>query len=76
MTPDQTVLLVLGFASQIAGLCVLGVLVYYQTRGLGEVLRRLSERVSPGEAAIILQQQRLMTRFDELRPTAPEGGVK
>jgi hypothetical protein len=54
-------------AWQTAGLVVLGVLIHRQGAALGTAITRLGERVSPGEAAIILQQQRLMTRFDDIR---------
>lgn len=76
MTTEQLVLIVLGYAAQTGGLVLLGLMIYRQGRWLADALTRLGERVSPGEAAIILQQQRLMTRFEELRTPAPEGGAK
>jgi hypothetical protein len=54
-------------AWQTVGLVVLGVLIHRQGAALGTAIMRLGERVSPGEAAIILQQQRLMTRFEDIR---------
>jgi len=74
MTTVEFTVMVAGFAIQVGGLGFLGVLVYRQGRGLAATLARMAERVSPGEAAIILQQQRLMTRFEEVRTPAPERG--
>jgi len=74
MTPLEFAVMIVGFTGQLAGLTFLAVLVYRQGRWLAEAMTHLTERVSPGEAAIILQQQRLMTRFEELRTPAPEPG--
>lgn len=58
MTTVQFAVMVLGFAGQIAGLAMLGLLVYRQ----GRELVALRERVSPGEAAIYLEMRRVLER--------------
>jgi hypothetical protein len=69
MTPELIAVLVTALL-QFMGLCGVGVMVYRQgiaLAGIATAITRLGERVSPGEAAIILQQQRLATRFEDLR---------
>ena len=57
MTTVEFAVMVAGFLGQIAGLAMLGVLVYRQ-----------GQRVTPGEAAIFLEVRKLLADRLEQRP--------